>query len=117
MNKTRFLFMPLGGLLLGFVLASLLGRQTSLPDSAMQVELINRSEVMISSLQLDFGSVQGQSKLLALRIEPGESRTLMLNHEPGAGFNVVAQYSDGLKQDFCANQGEQGQYQQVILQR
>lgn len=116
MNKPR-LFALLGVLVLAFVVTvNILGR-IGLPASAMQVEFVNSSDLMISSLQLDFGSAQGQSSILALRLAPGETRTLVLNHEPGAGFNVVARYADGVEQDFCANRGEQGQRQQVILQR
>ncbi|WP_143089500.1 hypothetical protein [Marinospirillum celere] len=83
----------------------------------MRVEFVNTTDVMLNSLQLDFGNAQGQTSLLSLRLAPGERRTLLLNHEPGAGFNVVARYADGVEQDFCANRGEQGQQQEVILRR
>lgn len=101
----------------GFLAAWLLLPSSRLPEKGMQVDFINTTEQGIDSLQLDFGHAQGQSSLLALRLAPGETRTLLLNHEPGAGFNVVVRFADGMKQDFCANQGEQGQRQQVILQR
>lgn len=108
-------------LIIGFLLGSLFTYfvvpTTALPDKSLSVEFINSSEVRIDSLQLNFGYAEGQSSLLSLRLKPGEARTLLLNHEPGAGFNVTVQYADGLKQDFCANRGKQGQRQQVILQR
>ena len=101
----------------GFLVAWLLVPSARLPEKSMQVDFINASEERIDSLQLDFGHAEGQSSLLSLRLAPGETRRLLLNHEPGAGFNVVARYADGVEQDFCANRGEQGQYQEVILQR
>jgi len=116
MKKPQLYFLLIG-ILLGFLVSSWLDSTENLPEASIRVDFVNSTEVMISSLQLDFGYAQGQSTLLTLRLAPGERRTLLLNHEPGAGFNVIAQYADGLKQDFCANQGEQGQRQEVILKR
>jgi len=113
----KYLRHPLALIAVGFLLAWLVLPSAKLPQQGMSVEFINASEQMIASLELDFGHAEGQSKILALRLAPGESRTLLLNHEPGAGFNVIARYADGVEQDFCANRGEQGQRQEVILQR
>ncbi|WP_114418717.1 hypothetical protein [Marinospirillum perlucidum] len=90
---------------------------SSLPPNSLEVEFINSSEVMIDRIQLDFGYAQGQSQIQTLRLAPGEARRLLLNHQPGAGFNVQVNFADGVKQDFCANRGEQGSHQKVILQR
>ena len=113
----KWLRHPVAFFIAGFLVAWLVLPGSSLPEKGMQVDFINATEQQIDSLQLDFGHAQGQSSLLALRLAPGETRTLLLNHEPGAGFNVVARFADGVEQDFCANRGEQGQRQQVILQR
>lgn len=113
----KYLRHPLTLILVGFLLAWLLLPAAELPEKGMQVELVNKSDVMIDNIRLDFGYSQGQSSIQSLRLPAGETRTLLLNHEPGAGFNVQVRYADGLEQDFCANQGEQGQYQKVILQR
>ncbi|MBE0508408.1 MAG: hypothetical protein IBX50_17095 [Marinospirillum sp.] len=104
-------------LLVSFMLGWWFSPAPGLPETAMQVEFENTTDQMITSLKLDFGHARGQSSLLALRLAPGEKRTLLLNHTPGAGFNVIVDYADGVQQDFCANRGEQGQHQKVILKR
>lgn len=117
MNRKQLLLCLSASLVAGFLLSSWFSSSSSLPEKTMSVEFVNTSEQMIDSLQLDFGHAQGQTSLLSLRLAPGERRILLLNHQPGAGFNVVARYADGVEQDFCANRGEQGQRQEVILQR
>lgn len=104
-------------LLLSFMLGWWFSPAPDLPPNTLQVEFENTTNQMITSLKLDFGHASGQSSLLSLRLAPGEKRTLLLNHTPGAGFNVIADYADGVQQDFCANRGTPGQYQRVILKR
>lgn len=103
--------------LLGVLLGHSLLQRPALPEQGMQVDFINTSDVAIESIQLDFGHAAGQSSLLLLRLPAGASRSLLLNHQPGAGFNLQVRYADGVQQEFCANRGVQGQYQQVRLTR
>ena len=98
----RFLFVSV---LLTFAAGWLGGRLTG-PVQGMEVTFRNVSEVMIESIQLDFGSADTQSSILALRIPPGETRTLALNHPPGMGFNVQVNYTNGRQQEFCALRGD-----------
>ncbi|MBV0934858.1 hypothetical protein [Marinobacterium weihaiense] len=81
------------------------GRMTH-PALGLEVGFYNASEVMIESIQLDFGSADTQSRIQVFRIAPGETRTLALNHSKGMGFNVQVNYSDGRKQEFCALRGD-----------
>lgn len=81
------------------------GRMTH-PVLGLEVGFYNASEVMIESVQLDFGSADTQSSIQAFRIASGETRTLALNHGPGMGFNVQVNYGDGRQQEFCALRGD-----------
>lgn len=81
----------------GFLLSGLFN-----PVQGLAVTFHNSSEVMIDSIQLDFGSADTQSRIQAFRIAPGQERKLLLNHEPGMGFNVQVNYRNGSRQEFCA---------------
>lgn len=91
--------------LLALATGWMIGRVTH-PVLGLEVGFHNASELMIESVQLDFGSADTQSRIQAFRIAPGETRTLALNHAPGMGFNVQVSYSDGRKQEFCALRGD-----------
>ncbi len=76
-------------------------------SQGLAVTFHNSSEVMIDSIQLDFGSSDLQSRIQAFRIAAGEERLLLLNHEAGMGFNVQVNYRNGIQQEFCALRGDE----------
>ncbi|BBB26515.1 hypothetical protein [Amphritea japonica] len=82
--------------------AGFLFSQMFTASQGLAVTFHNSSEVMIDSIQLDFGSSDTQSRIQAFRIAAGEERLLRLNHEAGMGFNVLVKYRNGIKQEFCA---------------
>ena len=84
--------------------------------SGLEITFHNNSELMITSLQLDFGSADTQSRIQAFRIPPGQARVLVLNHEPGMGFNVQAHFSNGAEQSFCALRDDERRQAVVYLQ-
>lgn len=103
-NTMTRLLLPLVALVLGFAAARL-----SATAPGMAVTFHNASTTPIESIQLDFGSADTQSSILALRLVPDASRTLLLNHTPGLGFNVQVRYGDGRRQSFCALRGDKRQ--------
>ncbi|SEQ40688.1 hypothetical protein SAMN03080615_01407 [Amphritea atlantica] len=82
----------------------------------MVVTFHNSSQVVIESVQLDFGSADTQSRIQAFRIPPGDERQLLLNHEPGMGFNVAVHYRGGKEQTFCALHGDDRSDPVIYLQ-
>ncbi|WP_299196553.1 hypothetical protein [uncultured Amphritea sp.] len=107
----------IGGLviLLALLASVILSRLNSV-DSGMTVTFHNSSDLMIESIQLDFGSADTQSKIQAFRIPAGEERILLLNHQPGMGFNVQVNYRGGNKQAFCALRGDDQRRPVIYLQ-
>ncbi len=105
------LLIILCALLTGFLLAQW---WRSVPG--LEITFHNNSEQMITSLQLDFGSADSQSRIYAYRIPPGDKRILVLNHEPGMGFNVLARFKNGAEQSFCALRGDERWQAEVYLQ-
>lgn len=103
-------------LLLGLAMGWLLFAETP-SDEHLHLKIINHDEIMIDSIQLDFGYNHNQSSLLTLQLPPGQSRLLVLNHPPGRGFNVAVRYADGQQQEFCANRGNPASRQHLSLQR
>ncbi|WP_151670111.1 hypothetical protein [Nitrincola schmidtii] len=107
----------LPALLIGLILGAGVFYMNSQPDTGMYVTFKNDDNVMIDSLQLNFGNANGQSDLLLLRLAPGEERLVLLNHDPGMGFNVKVHYSGGDEQEFCAKQYDDQRVTTVSLRR
>jgi len=72
----------------------------------MYVELVNDTEEIIPSVEIEHGSVGLQEKIMVLRLKPKERRTLALNHKPGMGFNVAVNYANREKTEICAGKSE-----------
>lgn len=78
-----------------------------IPESrGMTVTFHNSSDLLIESINLNFGNSNTQSMIQAFRIKPDQERVLLLNHEPGMGFNVEVNYKGGIQQSFCALRGD-----------
>ena len=88
-------------------IAGVLCSQLFTASQGLAVTFHNSSEVMIDSIQLDFGSSNLQSRIQVFRIDSGEEQRLRLNHEAGMGFNVQVNYRNGIKQEFWALRGDE----------
>ena len=86
------------------ILGILLGRWLA-TDEGFAVNFTNAGQQQITSIKLDFGSSNSQSRIQTFRLAPQESRVLFLNHPLGAGFNVLITYANGQQQEFCALKG------------
>lgn len=75
--------------------------------TGMTVTFHNSSDLLIESINLNFGNSNTQSSIQAFRIKPDQQRMLLLNHEPGMGFNVEVNYTGGIQQSFCALRGDE----------
>jgi hypothetical protein len=101
-RQWMWVLITLVSLALGFLFSQMLHSVQGLA-----VTFHNNSDVMIESIQLDFGSSDTQSRIQAFRIPAGQERSLLLNHEPGMGFNVLVKYRSGAQQEFCALRGDE----------
>lgn len=110
--RSRSMLFLMLGLAAGWLLFA-----PSTPEYRIYLALENADEIVIDSIQMEFGFDVNQSNLVTVQLRPGETRHLVLNHPPGRGFNVEARYSDGQVQSFCANRNIKGHHQSLVLQR
>lgn len=97
----------------GFILSRLMIQPA--PAGVLYVTFNNASQQGVQQIHINFGNADSQSDLRIFRLAAGEKRLVPLLHAPAQGFNVEVTYADGTQQAFCANRGQEGWHQQVIL--
>ncbi|OOZ44741.1 hypothetical protein [Solemya velum gill symbiont] len=71
------------------------------PAKPLYVVILNMTEHILPSVNIEHGNMDLQEKIMAVQIRPGERRVITLNHEPAQGFNIDVNFQDGEKTSAC----------------